>query len=73
MEDIGEMILQLRKQVESLFSIKYGKVVLVKGRLVPNMYGPVLLETLKNSPFDALFMDGAQSVYSVKYLNSPCL
>lgn len=25
-EDIGEMILQLRRQVESLFSIKYGKL-----------------------------------------------
>ena len=24
-EDIGEMILQLRRQVESLFTIKYGK------------------------------------------------
>lgn len=26
MEDIGEMILQLRRQVESIFSIKYGKL-----------------------------------------------
>lgn len=26
MEDIGEMILQLRRQVESMFSIKYGKM-----------------------------------------------
>lgn len=25
-EDIGEMILQIRRQVESLFSIKYGKL-----------------------------------------------
>ena len=51
MEDIGEMILQLRKQVESLFSIKYGKVVLAKGRLIPNMYAPVVLETEELATF----------------------
>lgn len=32
MEDIGEMILQLRRQVESLFSIKYGKLPAARSR-----------------------------------------
>lgn len=36
-EDIGEMILQLRRQVESLFDIKYGKLH-VAAELNPHSY-----------------------------------